>query len=74
MSLLLRPFKLEDEEAAVAAYHAFVPDDFTFLLGYRDGMTWRNWILDTWRIRRRGPTPGQSACSVPGPLTSMESS
>jgi len=38
MSLQLRLFEREDEEAAVAAHHAFVPDDFTFLLGCRDGM------------------------------------
>ena len=41
----------EDEEAAVAAHHAFLPDDFTFLLGYRDGMPWLKWILATRRIR-----------------------
>jgi predicted acetyltransferase len=51
MSLILRPFEIEDEEAAVAAHRAFIPDDFTFLLGYRDGMQWLEWILDTKRIR-----------------------
>jgi predicted acetyltransferase len=51
MPLLLRPFELEDEEPAVAAHRSFVPDDFTFLLGYTDGMPWPDWILETRRIQ-----------------------
>jgi predicted acetyltransferase len=51
MALLLRSFEVEDEDAAVAAHHDFVPDDFPFLLGYRDGMQWLDWILDTARNR-----------------------
>jgi predicted acetyltransferase len=51
MSVPLRLFEIEDEEVAVAAHRAFVPDDFSFLLGYRDGMHWLEWILDTERIR-----------------------
>jgi hypothetical protein len=42
--LLLRPFELEDEEPAVAAHRSFVSDNFTFLLGYTDGMPWPDWI------------------------------
>jgi len=51
MALLLRSFGIEDEEAAVTAHRGFVPDDFPFLLGYRDGMEWEEWILDTERNR-----------------------
>jgi predicted acetyltransferase len=51
MSLLLRRFEIGDEEAAVAAHRAFVPDGFAFLLGYRDGMQWLQWLLDTERTR-----------------------
>jgi predicted acetyltransferase len=43
--LLLRPFELEDEEPAVAAHRSFVSDNFTFLLGYTDGMPWPDWIV-----------------------------
>jgi len=51
MALLLRSFEIEDEEAAVAAHRGFVPDDFPFLLGYKDGMRWLEWIQDTERMR-----------------------
>ena len=34
MSLLLRPFRPEDEAVAVAAHRALARDDYTFLLGY----------------------------------------
>jgi predicted acetyltransferase len=51
MPLLLRPFKADDEAAALAAHEAFVADDFTFLLGYTPGMSWRDWLEDTARIR-----------------------
>lgn len=51
MPLLLRPFEAGDEEEALAAHEAFVADDFTFLLGYGEGMPWLDWIRDTERIR-----------------------
>jgi predicted acetyltransferase len=51
MPLLLRPFEADDEAAALAAHDAFIADDFTFLLGYTEGMPWLDWIRDTERIR-----------------------
>ena len=51
MSVLLRSFGIDDEEAAVTAHRGFVPVEFPFLLGYSDGMPWREWMQDTERIR-----------------------
>ncbi|HWE68042.1 MAG TPA: GNAT family N-acetyltransferase [Acidimicrobiales bacterium] len=51
MSLLLRPFEPGDEKAALAAHRAFFADDFTFLLGYEEGMSWREWIEATRRAK-----------------------
>ncbi len=51
MALLLRSFEIEDEEAAVAAHRDFVRDNFRFLLDYREGMEWLEWIQGTERIR-----------------------
>ena len=35
----------------MAAHRSFTPDDFTFLLGYQEGMPWEQWIEDNERIR-----------------------
>lgn len=51
MPLLLRPFEADDEVAALAANDAFIAEDFTFLLGYTDGMSWFEWIQENERIR-----------------------
>lgn len=51
MSLLLRPFRPEDETVAVAAHRAFGAENFTFLLDYNDDMWWLEWIQETERIR-----------------------
>ncbi len=51
MSLLLRPFRPDDETVAVAAHRAFAGENFTFLLGYNDDMQWLEWIHETERIR-----------------------
>jgi predicted acetyltransferase len=51
MPLVLRPFEAGDEAAALAAHAAFMAEDFTFLLGHTDGMSWLEWILETERIR-----------------------
>jgi predicted acetyltransferase len=45
MSLTLRPFDTEDEDAAVAAHIALAADGYTtFLLGYRSEMSWPDWL------------------------------
>ena len=49
MPLRLRPFEAGDEAEALAAHDAFVADDFSFLLGYTEGMSWLDWIQDTER-------------------------
>src|ERR1019366_980693 len=49
VSVLLRPFGPEDERAAIAAHAEMLADNFTFLLGYRDGMLWEDWIRDVER-------------------------
>jgi len=51
MSLILRSFRPQDEAVAVAAHQAFAAENFTFLLGYTDGMPWEEWIQDRERIR-----------------------
>jgi predicted acetyltransferase len=51
MPLVLRPFKASDKEAALAAHDACIADNFTFLLGYSEGMPWLDWIRDTECIR-----------------------
>lgn len=40
----LRPFKLEDEAAAVAANEAFKTLRFPFLLGYEEGEPWEQYL------------------------------
>jgi predicted acetyltransferase len=50
--LLLRPFELRDEQPALAAQGALEADDFTFLLGYEEGMEWNTWIDHVERTRR----------------------
>jgi predicted acetyltransferase len=57
MPLLLRPFELGDEQAAVAAHRAFEADEFIFLLGYTEGMPWLDWILDVERTRAGEDVP-----------------
>jgi predicted acetyltransferase len=49
----LRPFRAEDQLAAVAAHRALAVDDFQFLLDYADGEDWNVW-LDRLESRRRG--------------------
>jgi predicted acetyltransferase len=51
VSLLLRPFRPEDEAVAVAAHRALARDDYTFLLGYVNEMPWLEWIQERERIR-----------------------
>jgi len=51
MSLSLRPFEPEDEEAAVAAHQLFATEGFTFLLGYRSEMLWLDWLAHIERYR-----------------------
>jgi predicted acetyltransferase len=51
MSLILRSFRPEDEAEALAAHQALAGENFTFLLGYNDGMPWEEWIQGRDRIR-----------------------
>ena len=45
MQLVLRPFAIEDEEAAVSAHLALAADGYTnFLLGFQPGMPWLEWL------------------------------
>jgi len=48
--LRLRPLRPEDERAFVAAHRAMAAEDFTFGLGYADGMRWLEYLdhLDRW--------------------------
>jgi predicted acetyltransferase len=46
MPLILRPFEAIDEEPALAAHELFVVEHFTFLLGYRPGMSWPAWLAE----------------------------
>ena len=39
MALRLRPFEAGDAAEALAAHDALAADDFTFLLGYAEGMS-----------------------------------
>ena len=44
MDLRLRPYRVDDEEAALAINDAMVADDFTFLLGWNDAITWSDFL------------------------------
>ena len=57
MPLVLRNFRPEDEAVAVDAHRAFARENFTFLLGYRDDMSWEEWIQDQERIRTSTDLP-----------------
>jgi predicted acetyltransferase len=51
-SLLLRPFEVKDEQPALAAHRALKADEFSFLLGYEEGMAWSDWLDDVERARQ----------------------
>jgi predicted acetyltransferase len=57
VSVLLRPFRPEDEKAALAAQRALAADEFTFLLGYREGMPWLEWVQQVEHIRAGTDVP-----------------
>jgi predicted acetyltransferase len=44
MDLRLRPYRVDDEAAAVAINEAMVADDFTFLLGWSSAITWSEFL------------------------------
>jgi predicted acetyltransferase len=44
MVLRLRPYRIDDEAAALAINAAMVADDFMFLLGWNDAMTWSDFL------------------------------
>ncbi len=52
MPLTLRPFRAEDEKAAVAAHLALAAGGYTtFLLGYQPEMLWLDWLSHIERFR-----------------------
>jgi predicted acetyltransferase len=54
--LRLRPLRLGDEAAFVAAHEAMAADGFTFGLGYEPGMAWPDYV-ETIEAQRRGDVP-----------------
>ena len=54
MDLRLRPYRIDDEAAALAINKAMVADDFMFLLGWNDTITWSDYlaVLEDYRWGR----------------------
>ena len=54
MDLRLRPYRIDDEAAALAINEAMVADDFMFLLGWNDTITWSDYlaVLEDYRWGR----------------------
>ena len=42
--LLLRPLSVDDEPVGLSAHLQMLDEHFTFLLGYRDGMPWADYL------------------------------
>ncbi|WP_375482762.1 GNAT family N-acetyltransferase [uncultured Jatrophihabitans sp.] len=58
--LVLRPFTLEDEQAARAAHRAMASEDFSFLLEQTEGDSWSQYLDTLGRVRRGvGLAPGR---------------
>jgi predicted acetyltransferase len=55
MELRLRPYRVEDEAAALAINEAMVADDFQFLLGWNESISWPQ-FLAALEDQRRGRT------------------
>ena len=51
MALILRPFRPDDEPAALAAHASLAADNFSFLLDHREDMAWTEWIRYNERVR-----------------------
>jgi predicted acetyltransferase len=49
--LLLRPLSVDDERASLSAHRQMLDENFTFLLGYRDGMPWADYLLQLEQVR-----------------------
>ena len=43
--LLLRPLSVDDEPVGLSAHRQMLDEHFTFLLGYRDGTPWADYLL-----------------------------
>jgi predicted acetyltransferase len=54
MPLRLRPYRVDDEADALAAYEALLADDFQFLLGWDPPMSWVDFlsVLENQRLGR----------------------
>ena len=44
MALRLRPYRIDDESSALAIRDAMLADDFHFLLSWREGMAWPEFL------------------------------
>jgi predicted acetyltransferase len=60
----LRPFRIDDETAALAAHADLKPEGFTFLLDYRQGEPWDHYIARR-EANRRGDELPEGAGWVP---------
>jgi predicted acetyltransferase len=58
VKLRLRPLRLTDEQAFVAAHRAMAAEGFTFGLLYEPGMRWVSYVEQMERIRRGVDLPG----------------
>jgi predicted acetyltransferase len=53
MALRLRPYRLEDEAAAVAAHNSMLAEDFFFLLYWNPSLSWPEFLAHI-ELQRRG--------------------
>lgn len=69
MRVRLRPLRLDDEDAAIAAHQAMLGDDFHFLTGWEPGGDWGRYV-HSWDERSRSTTVDTD--QVPGTLLMAE--
>jgi predicted acetyltransferase len=55
--VILRPVRLSDEQVVLAAHHALLAEGFHFVVGYRDGMPWPEFVAFLAEQRRGGELP-----------------
>lgn len=64
MMLRLRPYRLEDEAAALAAHEAMLAEDFHFLLQHDPAMTWSDFLHSVDEQRRGVNVPADRVRGV----------
>ncbi|MHB1087617.1 MAG: GNAT family N-acetyltransferase [Acidimicrobiales bacterium] len=69
MRVRLRPLRLDDKDAALAAHEAMLSDDFHFLTGWEAGGDWGRYVR-SWDELSRSTTVGTDR--VPGTLLMAE--